>query len=305
VLAAGKSMPAQQQLLDGDSARALRHGRLIIWMVRPVSPLKGVRLLGIPDQTPMTYQERTSGSFGTNASDYGMSAGSYGVSTTSPAIARRGTAPATTQVAPADADAALAAAQGYTEQTAGSFGQTAGSYGNPASEHGQTNGSFGQSASTYGTAASNHGQTAGSFGNSLSTIAAAGEPQRAAESVPMEEDFGAALRAMFPDLKLQFVNVDVRDLKKQLSAVETSKYPDLVILDGFSASWPGLSQDVQDVLYMDTSTSVSVRRPGYPDDRLTPRWLVTRKTQHASAARALAAYLALHVAPQNPNSSGQ
>ncbi len=299
------SSGVRAQQIDADSARALRHGRLIVWMVRPVDPLKGVRLLGIPDQTPMTFQERTVGNFGTNASDFGKSAGSYGVSTTSATIARRGTSPLTNNVAPGDADDALAAAQGYKEVTAGNFGQVSSEFGTVASDHGQTNGSFGQTASSYGTAASNHGQNAGSFGNSLSTIATAGEPKRAEVPVELEDEIGPALRAVFPDLKLQFVNVDVRDFKKQLSAVESSKYPDVVILDGFAASWPGLSQDVQDALYMETSGAVSFRKPGYADERLAPRWLITRKASHPAAAHALAAYLALRTRPRTQTASGQ
>jgi hypothetical protein len=305
LLSLAASGVGQTQQLDSVSTRALRHGRLIVWTVRPVDPLKGVRMLGIPDQTPMTYQERTAATFGTNAGDYGMPASSYGVATTSPTIARRGTSPATNDVAPGDADAALAAAQGYKEVTAGNFGQVSSEFGTVASDHGQTNGSFGQTASSYGTVSGNYGQTVGSFGNSLSTIATAGEPKRAEEPVPLEDDIGPALRATFPDLKLQFVNVDVRDLKKQLSAVDSSKYPDVLILDGFAASWPGLPQDVQDALYMETSGPVSFRKPGYADERLAPRWLITRKAQHPAAARALVAYMALRAAPRTSTTSGQ
>ena len=56
---------------------------------------------------------------------------------------------------------------------------------------------------------------------------------------------------------------------------------------------------------METSSPVTFRKPGYADDRLAPRWLITRKAPHPASARALAAYMALRAAPTTQTTSGQ
>ena len=185
----------QLDLLGG-----LRHGNLVVWMVRAPSG-RAPRVPGTPLYRSPTpgFSQSTTGSFGQSASSVGTNAGDYGVDSSSATIS----APSSPTVARRDPSANTADGSGYKEQTSGSYGQTSSSYGTAASNHGQTASSLGQNASTAGQTASSYGQTAGSFGNSLSTIAQAGVKEKTAQSNevdPLRDELRARLQSSFPQL---------------------------------------------------------------------------------------------------------
>jgi hypothetical protein len=258
----------------GDIA-PLRHGRLIVWVVKP-APGKAVP---VSTQPPTTLQQQTAGSFGQSASDVGTSASNYGVSASSPTISRTGSAPASAQGA--DPNNEVATAAGYHEQTAGSYGQTAGSFGTAASNHGQTASSLGHTASSVGTNAGDYGQTAGSFGHSLSTIAGAGQvpPPK-----PLQQQIEPTLRAEYPALQVRFVYTDESALKAALKAATSTSYPDVLLFEGYGPFWPGPSPDLRDL-------SVSSDTDSSPPSSIA-RALMMNRAPHPDVAHAFLLFLA-------------
>ena len=65
---------AQQQT---GSLPALKHGQLVVWVVKAPLPRAGspASAAAAPAGAPAGYQEQTAGSFGQSASNYGSSAG--------------------------------------------------------------------------------------------------------------------------------------------------------------------------------------------------------------------------------------
>jgi hypothetical protein len=251
-LVAGAALPAQTRPAQSTSRvepAALKHGRLLVWVVHPTpTPLPKGMEYGSAAMRPPGYHEQTAGSFGHSTSEIGTAASNVGLPTDSPLIARGGQTPNT--VDPADQDAATAAAAGYKEQTAGTFGQNASSVGTTAGRYGQSPSTVGQSAGSVGTTAGNYGQTAGSYGHSLSTIAQAGEPAAPVPVRGVEAIVEPKLRASYPELTVQFVSVDMDKLSTTLRTATTSPnlaevYPDVLVFEGFPASWQGVPESVQ------------------------------------------------------------
>jgi len=290
-LVAGAALPAQQSLVQ---PAALKQGRLVVWVVHPTpTPVPAPTDYGGSARRPPGYKEQTAGSFGKPASDVGQNASSVGLPSDSPQISRTGTVSNT--VAPADRDAAAAAAAGYHEQTSGSFGQTASTFGTDASNHGQTPSTVGQNASSVGTNSSNFGQTAGSFGDSLSTVAQAGQPAVPEAPRGVEAIVEPKLRAAYPDLTVQFVSVDVDKFAAQLRTATTSPamasvYPDVLVFEGFPATWEGLPQSAQRVA-KETLGGSSPVRDGRPGSLAARRVVVTMRSRHQTTAVAFAEYL--------------
>jgi hypothetical protein len=229
---------------------------------------------------PTTLQEKTVGEFGQTASGFGTDSGNYGVSSSSDSIARvPAKAPA------ADPDNTVATAAGYREQTAGSYGQTSSSYGTAAANHGQNAASLGQTAGNYGQTAGSYGQSAGSYGQSVTTLGQAAQPPA---PKPVQTAVVPALRTQFPGLQAQFIDVDARGLRARLKAVDgSSSRPDLVVFEGFPASWLGPSQDVRDM-------AVSLEPgalPGPPGSPAGVRTMLLKHAQHPDTARQFVAYL--------------
>ncbi len=272
----------------------LKHGRLVVWVVHPgTAPAPAPRDYGGVARRPPGYAEQTAGSFGKPASEAGTAASNVGLPSDSPQISRTGSVANT--VAPADRDTAAAAAAGYTEQTAGSFGQTASTFGTDASNHGQAPSTVGQNASNVGTEASNYGQTASSYGNSLSTIAQAGQPPVPQMTRGVEAIVEPKLRAAYPELTVQFVTVDSDKLSAQLRTATTSPnmagvYPDVLVFEGFPASWEGLPESVQRLAKETIGGSAAVKnaRPGTQAAR---RVVVTTRSRNQATAVAFAEYL--------------
>lgn len=290
-LVAGAALTAQQPIVQ---PAALKQGRLVVWVVHPtVASVPAPTDYGGSARRPPGYNEQTAGSFGKSASDAGQNAGSVGLPTDSPQIARTNNVQNT--VAPADRDAAAAAAAGYHEQTSGSFGQTASTFGTDASNHGQTPSTVGQNASTIGTAASNYGQTAGSFGDSLSTVAQAGQPAVPEAPRGVEAIVEPKLRTAYPDLTAQFVSVDVDKLGAQLRTAAASPamagaYPDVLVFEGFPASWDALPPSAQRVAKETFGGSAALKNA--PAGTLAARLVVvTTRSRRQATAIAFAEYL--------------
>jgi len=271
---------------------ALKHGRLVVWVVRPANYVPAPTDYGGSARRPPGYNEQTAGNFGQTAGSVGTAAGSAGLPSDTPLISRTGRAP--DDVAPADRDAAAAAAAGYHEQTAGTFGQTSGTYGTEASNHGQRPSSVGQNASSVGTAAGNYGQTAGSYGNSLSTIAQAAQPEPP-KVEGVEAIVEPKLRAAYPELTVQFVTVDADKLTAQLRTASASStiatlYPDVLVFEGFPASWEGLPPSVQRLAKENFGGSSPVKS-GPAGAFAARRVVVTTRSHQAATAIAFAEYL--------------
>jgi hypothetical protein len=271
------------QSKEPDAWKPLHGGHVTVWLVRPDRPPTAVRVQGLPDFTPMTYKEDTAGNFGKTASNYGTSAGSYGVDAGSAKISR-----VDPNLSSADADEQAAAKAGYREQEAGSFGQNSSDVGSNASDHGQTAGSFSQVAGNYGTNASNYGQSASDFGHSIDSIATAGQVQMKPQPVAFASQLEATLATRFPDLKVDYVQIDANDVRARLRTTGSkATYPDLLVLDGFATSWPGFPQEVRDAL---GANSGLVRAPRQ-GDQLPTQWYATARATHAVTSRALMVYL--------------
>jgi hypothetical protein len=275
-----KSTP---QAKEPDAWKPLHGGHLTVWLVRPDRPPTALRVQGLPDFTPMTYKESAAGDFGKPASNYGASAASYGVDAGSAKISR-----VDPNLSSADADEQAAAKAGYREQEAGSFGQSSSDIGNNASDHGQTSGSLGQNAAGYGTNASNYGQNASDFGHSIGTIAGAGQVKTRPQPVAFASQLEATLATRFPDLKVDYVQIDANDVRSRLRGTGgKTSYPDLLVLDGFATSWPGFPQEVRDALGANSALPRSPRQ----GDQLPTQWYATAHATHAVTARALMVYL--------------
>jgi hypothetical protein len=280
----GSTLPRKStQQKEPDAWKPLHGGQLTVWLVRPDRPPTALRVQGLPDFTPMTYKESAAGDFGKTASNYGSSAGSYGVDAGSAKISR-----VDPNLSSADADEQAAAKAGYREQEAGSFGQASSDIGNNASDHGQTSGSLGQNAAGYGTNASNYGQNASDFGHSIGTLASAGQVKTRPQPVAFASQLEATLATRFPDLKVDYVQIDANDVRSRLRGTGgKTSYPDLLVLDGFATSWPGFPQEVRDAL----GSNSGLARAPKQGDQLPAQWYATAHATHAIIARALMVYL--------------
>jgi hypothetical protein len=283
---------------DAEPLAALRHGQLVVWFVGastqpPQSNLDAIAALH--NATPLNYQERTTGTFGQNASNYGQNAGSYGVDADSRTIS--------TPSIPPDQDATTAKPNGigYKQQEASTFGQNAAGYGTEASNHGQEASTVGQNAGSYGsessrngTEASNVGQNASDFGeaNTNSGTTPAGSSGVAAQqplSNPAAEQVKESLRQTFPDLQMRFIAVDPDQLKARLMAARgTADYPDVLLGTLPAAWWSG----------MDSEFGLAMLRPAafYPNGVTdnpegTEEVAILSRAPHMQTARAFALWM--------------
>jgi hypothetical protein len=290
---------------DGAPLGALRHGPLVVWYLAastrpPQSNLNAIAALH--NATPLNYSEKTTGTFGQNASNYGQDAGSYGVDADSRTISTPQSAPGQ------DAPTAKPNGIGYKEQEGSTFGQNAGGYGTASSNNGQeasANGqnaaSYGTEASRYGTAASNVGQNASDFGNSTNSgDANANDAQTQAANAnaaanqqplsnPLAEQVKESLRQIFPELQMRFIAVDPDQLKARLMAARGSAdYPDVLMGTLPAAWWNG----------MDAQFGLAMLRPAifYPNGvtdnpESDPEVAILRNAPHMQAARAFALWM--------------
>ena len=285
---------------DGEPLGALRHGPLVVWYLAastrpPQSNLNAIAALH--NATPLNYSEKTTGTFGQNASTYGQNAASYGVDADSPTIS--------TPSIPADQNATTAKPNGigYQQKDLSNFGQNAAGYGTNASNYGQNGstagqnaGSYGQNASSYGTAASNVGQNASDYGatngsgapaDAASSGAAMQQqgPLRNAQAEQVKE----GLRAAFPDLQMRFLAIDPDQLKARLMAARgTVDYPDVLLGTLPAAWWSG----------MDTEFGLGMLRPAvfYPNgvtenSEGEPEVAILMHAPHMQAARAFVLWM--------------
>jgi hypothetical protein len=144
-----------------------------------------------------------------------------------------------------------------------------------------------------GTEAGNYGQTAGSYGHSLSTIAQAGQTHAPPPGV--EAMVEPKLRAAYPDLTVQFVIVDEEKLAAQLRTATTSPemagvYPDVLVFEGFPASWEGLPSTALRVTKESFGGSAAVKNAA-EGALAARRAVVTMRSRHQAAAVAFAEYL--------------
>jgi hypothetical protein len=274
---------------EPDLLGGLRHGNLVVWMVRAPSG-RAPRVPGTPlYRSPQPgFSQATTGEFGQSASSVGTSAGDYGVDASSTAIS----APSSPTIARNDPGANTADGAGYKEQTSGSYGQTSSSYGTASSNHGQTASSLGQNASTAGQTAGSYGQTAGSFGNSLGTIAQAGVKDKTAQSNevdPLRDELRARLQGSFPQLTVTTREVPSDELGDDLRATKgTAAYPD-VLVGALPQTW---SRGMQNEFGL-----ALLPLPGFYDDGVTsdkpfaPEFAILSGAPHASAARAFAMWI--------------
>ena len=285
---------------DGEPLGALRHGPLVVWylaasMRPPQSNLNAIAALH--NATPLNYSEKTTGTFGQNASNYGQNAASYGVDADSPTISTPSIPPGQ------NATSAKPNGIGYQQKDLSNFGQNAAGYGTTASNYGQNGstagqnaGSYGQNAGSYGTAASNVGQNASDYGASNGN----GAPAEAANSVaPMQqqgplrnaqaEQVKEGLREAFPDLQMRFMAVDPDQLKARLMAARgTVDYPDVLLGTLPAAWWSG----------MDTEFGLGMLQPAvfYPNgvtdnSEGEPEVAILMHAPHMQAARAFALWM--------------
>jgi hypothetical protein len=289
----------QSQSGGDDPLGALRHGPLVVWYLAastrpPQSNLNAIAALH--NATPLNYSEKTTGTFGQNASNYGQDAGSYGVDADSRTISTPQSAPGE------DAPKAKPNGIGYKEQAASTAGQNAASYGTAASNTGQeasTAGqnaaSYGTEASRYGTAASNVGQNASDFGEANGNGAPAQAPNAGNPappqplSNPAAEQARESLRQAFPDLQMRFIAVDPDQLKARLMAARGSADTPDVLLGTLPADWWS---------GMDTEFGLAMLRPAvfYPNgvtenSEGEPEVAILSKAPHMQAARAFALWM--------------
>jgi hypothetical protein len=280
---------------QGNEAAALKHGQLVVWVVHPtVAAPPGPREYGGAARSAPGYAEQTSGSFGQPASDYGTAASNTGVATTSPLIGRTGAVPA--NVAPADRDAAAAAAAGYHEQTSGSFGQPSSDYGTAASNHGQNASTLGETASNYGTNASNYGQTASTLGQTASSygVSGSGQPNSTPVAAPrgLVELVGPKLRAAYPGLAMRYASVDAGKLAADLKQVAGSPaYPDVLVFEGFPATWTGPTESVQRLAKEIVGGSAPLAARDARGRQAARQCVVLNRAPHKATALAYAEYL--------------
>jgi hypothetical protein len=284
---------------EGDPLGALRHGPLVVWYLAastrpPQSNLNAIAALH--NATPLNYSEKTTGTFGQNASNYGQDAGSYGVDADSRTISTPQSAPGQ------DAPTAKPNGIGYKEQEASTAGQNAASYGTAASNNGQeastagqNAGSYGTEASRYGTAASNVGQNASDFGEAngngapAQTANAGSPPPQQPLRNPAAEQARESLRQAFPDLQMRFVAIDPDQLKARLMAARGSAdTPDVLLGTLPAAWWSGV----------DTEFGLAMLQPAvfYPNgvtenSEGEPEVAILARAPHMQAARAFALWM--------------
>ena len=285
---------------DPEPLSALRHGPLVVWYLAastrpPQSNLNAIAALH--NATPLNYSEKTTGTFGQNASTYGQNAASYGVDADSTTIS--------TPSIPPDQNATTAKPNGigYQQKDLSNFGQNAAGYGTNASNYGQNGSTAGQNAGSYGTAASNYGTAASNVGQNASTYGAGngnGAPAEAAnpgaptqQQGPLRnaqaEQVRDGLREAFPDLQMRFLAVDPDQLKARLMAVRgTADYPDVLLGTLPAAWWSG----------MDTDFGLGMLQPAvfYPNgvtdnSEGEPEVAILMHAPHMQAARAFALWM--------------
>ena len=284
---------------DPEPLSALRHGPLVVWYLAaptrpPQSNLNAIAALH--NATPLNYSEKTTGTFGQNASTYGQNAGSYGVDADSTTIS--------TPSIPSDQNATSAKPNGigYQQKDLSNFGQNAAGYGTAASNYGQNGstagqnaGSYGQNAGSYGTAASNVGQNASDYGAGNGNVAPAeaANSNAPAQQPPLRnaqaEQVKEGLQEAFPDLQMRFIAIDPDQLKARLMAARgTADYPDVLLGTLPAAWWSG----------MDTDFGLSMLQPAvfYPNgvtdnSEGEPEVAILMHAPHMQAARAFALWM--------------
>jgi len=284
---------------DPEPLSALRHGPLVVWYLAaptrpPQSNLNAIAALH--NATPLNYSEKTTGTFGQNASTYGQNAGSYGVDADSTTIS--------TPSIPPDQNATSAKPNGigYQQKDLSNFGQNAAGYGTAASNYGQNGstagqnaGSYGQNAGSYGTAASNVGQNASDYGAGNGNVAPAeaANSNAPAQQPPLRnaqaEQVKEGLQEAFPDLQMRFIAIDPDQLKARLMAARgTADYPDVLLGTLPAAWWSG----------MDTDFGLSMLQPAvfYPNgvtdnSEGEPEVAILMHAPHMQAARAFALWM--------------
>ncbi len=284
---------------DPEPLSALRHGPLVVWYLAastrpPQSNLNAIAALH--NATPLNYTEKTTGTFGQNASTFGQNAASYGVDADSPTIS--------TPPIPPDQNATTAKPNGigYQQKDLSNFGQNAAGYGTNASNYGQNGSTAGQNAGSYGTASSNYGTAASNVGQNASDFGAtngSGAPVQVANAAaPMQqgplrnaqaEQVKEGLREAFPDLQMRFIAVDPDQLKPRLMAARgTIDYPDVLLGTLPAAWWSG----------MDTDFGLSMLQPAvfYPNgvtdnSEGEPEVAILMHAPHMQAARAFALWM--------------
>ena len=285
---------------DPEPLGALRHGPVVVWYLAastrpPQSNLNAIAALH--NATPLNYSEKTTGTFGQNASTYGQNAASYGVDADSTTIS--------TPSIPPDQNATTAKPNGigYQQKDLSNFGQNAAGYGTAASNYGQNGSTAGQNAAGYGTAASNYGTAASNVGQNASDYGAAngnGAPAAAENSTaptqqqrPLKnaqaEQVKEGLREAFPDPQMRFIAVDPDQLKARLMAARgTADYPDVLMGTLPAAWWSG----------MDTDFGLGMLQPAvfYPNgvtenSEGEPEVAILMHAPHMQAARAFALWM--------------
>jgi hypothetical protein len=274
-----------------DDLSSLRHGHLVVWMVRsvpvnnpPVAPTaqgtQPVQPAGAPG-----YGEKTVSELGQSASTFGHDASSYGLPSDTTKIS-------TAQAPPgADAPVATSDVAGYHEQTSGSFGQPASDYGKVSSETGHTAGSVGQTAGSYGQTAGSYGQTASSLGNSLSTIADAAQPKP--PSLDWQSKWKKDLQTKFPQLRVDYVDVDASDLRGNLRLYENKPgYPD-VLMGQLPATWKPetTSRYLTSVTGAEAPNSIGVQASSSQVSMFFPPVFVLARARHMPVAQAFVLWL--------------
>jgi hypothetical protein len=205
---------------DADPLAPLRHGTLVIWVVKPPSERKLDNHVPQYRTAQPGYHESTTGTLGQSAGTFGQTAGSYGVDSGSTKISAPSSPTAQNARMPGDDTPARS---GYREQTSGNYGQTSGNFGQ---------------------AAGSTGQTLSNFGDSLTTIGHPKEttpPPFTIATRPPYSSLERDLNHTFPQLTLQISDVYPVDFPTYLAAaVGTPSYPDVLIGDFMTNDWPKL-----------------------------------------------------------------
>jgi len=276
-----------------DDLSSLRHGHLVVWMVRSAT-VNNTPAAAAADgtQQPVTavagapgYGEKTVAELGQSASTFGHDAGSYGLPSDTAKIS-------TAQAPPgADAPVATSDAAGYHEQTSGSFGQPSSDYGKTAGSYGHTASSVGQTAGSYGQTAGSYGQTASSLGNSLSTIANAAQTKQ--PSFDWQSKWKKDLQTKFPQLRVDFVDVDGNDLRSNLRLYENKPgYPD-VLIGQLPATWKPetTSRYLTSVTGSEAPNSIGVQASSSQVSMFFPPVFVLARARHMPVAQAFVLWL--------------
>jgi hypothetical protein len=264
--------------------RALDHGTLIVWVVRPANQMRPKSDTPVFAASQPGFHEATTSALGQNAGGFGQNAGSYGVDASSTTISAPSSPTAVNARQPGDT---TAAGSGYTEQASGSFGQSSGGFGQNAGGYGQTTGSLGQNAGSAGQTAGTYGQTLTGFGDSLSTLGqprkTSAPPFRLATRGASSNLFEQQLHSAFPDLKVLYSDVYASELTADLSAAAAAhSSPDVLIGALTGAGWQKAESRYG---------AAEVRRADFVPDGLSsgddaPEYAAVAGAPHADAARA-------------------